>query len=266
MFGYININMDELKFKDYDKYRMYYCGVCHSLAKYGIEGRMTLSYDMTFLAILLSSLYEDGTEPVKKRCLPHPIKCHGAIINQYTEYAAAMNVLLTYFKLKDDWYDDKNVKSNALAGILTRAYKKARKQYPKQAGIIEDAIARQNLYERSGVTSVDEAANPSGELLAGVFDMKQDEWQNYLRKMGFFLGKYVYILDAYDDLERDIKKNNFNPLKDFRNDENFSEKCREMLVMMAAESAKAFEALPILENVDILRNVLYYGIWNKFKQ
>ena len=180
MFGYITIHKDEMKFKDYDKYRAYYCGVCHSLGKFGIAGQMTLSYDMTFLAILLSSLYEDETKMVKKRCVPHPINSHCAIINEYTDYAAAMNVLLTYYKLKDDWHDEKSVKSNTLAGLLSSAFKKAKKMYPRQARIIEDAISRQNIFGSSGVATIDESANPTGELLAGVFVMKQDEWQNYI--------------------------------------------------------------------------------------
>ena len=82
--------------------------------------------------------------------------------------------------------------------------------------------------------------------------------------MGFFLGKYIYIMDAYDDLEKDIKKKNYNPLISLRNEENFTERCKDMLTLMAAESSRAFESLPILENVDILRNILYAGIWNKF--
>ena len=264
MFGYITIHKDEMKFKDYDKYRAYYCGVCHSLAKFGFTGQMTLSYDMTFLAILLSSLYEDETEMVKKRCVPHPINRHCAIINEYTDYAAAMNVLLTYYKLKDDWHDDKSVKANALAGLLTSAFKKAKKMYPRQAQIIKEAIDRQNVFESSGVATIDEAANPTGELLAAVFVMKQDEWQNYLSRMGFFLGKYIYIMDAYDDLEKDIKKKRYNPLISIRNEENFVERCKDMLTLLAAESSRAFESMPILDNEDILRNILYAGIWNKF--
>ena len=264
MFGYITIHKDELKIKDFDKYRSYYCGVCHSLKKFGFAGQMTLSYDMTFLAILLSSLYEDETEAVKKRCVPHPIKSHYAIVNQYTDYAAAMNVLLTYYKLKDDWNDEKSLKSNTLAGMLSRAYKKARDLYPEQARIIEEAIAKQNAYEKSRGSSIDEAATPTGELLAGVFIMKPDEWKNYLRRMGFFLGKYIYILDAYDDLDKDIKKNNYNPLIPIHKEEGFRDRCKDMLTLMAAESTRAFESLPILDNVDILRNILYSGIWNKF--
>jgi hypothetical protein len=82
--------------------------------------------------------------------------------------------------------------------------------------------------------------------------------------MGFFLGKFIYVMDAYDDLQKDIKKNNYNPLKADANREDFKEYCKNILMTYAAESAKYFERLPILENADILRNIVYAGIWSRF--
>lgn len=266
MFGYITINKDELKIKDYNKYKAFYCGLCHSLKQeYGISGQMTLSYDMTFLGILLSSLYEDDTETVMRRCIPHPVKKHGAISNEYTDYAAAMNVLLTYYKLKDDWEDEKSIRSNTLAGLLKRAFKKAAGKYPRQSEIIAACISKQRELEQNIKISIDEAATPTGEMLAEIFDMKQDVWSGHLKKMGFYLGKYIYILDAYDDIEKDIKNKNFNPLIQYRSESDFCERCEQMLTAVAAESSKAFERMPILDNTDILRNILYAGIWSKFK-
>lgn len=267
MFGYVTVDKEELKIKDYNKYRSFYCGLCHSLKKqYGICGQMTLSYDMTFLGILLSSLYEDETEAVKRRCIPHPVKSHEAISNQYTDYAAAMNVLLTYYKLKDDWEDDRSIKSKTLANILSRAFKKASAAYPRQAEVIAQCIDMQHECEKNNNISIDEVSAPTGKMLAELFDMKQDEWSKYLRQIGFYLGKYIYILDAYDDIERDIKKNNFNPLIQYNSEPDFCERCEQMLIIVAAECSKAFERMPILDNADILRNILYSGIWNKFKR
>ena len=198
MFGYINVDKGELKFKEFDIYRSFYCGVCKSLGKnYGIAGQMTLSYDMTFVAIVLSSLYEDETPPRKARCVPHPIVPHMELVNQYTDYAAAMNVLLTYYKLKDDWVDDRSLKSNAFAGILRRAFKKAAKKFPRQAKAIEEAIRLQTEYEAREEYDIDTITAPTGMMLEEIFDMKQDEWQRSLRRMGLFLGKYIYMLDAY---------------------------------------------------------------------
>lgn len=273
MFGYVTINKDELKIKDYRKYQSYYCGVCRSLARnYGLTGRMTLTYDMTFLALLLGSLYEDRTKPIMKRCVPHPVKPHEEICNEYTDYAAAMNVMLSYYKLKDDWEDEKSVKGAAFAGILKRAYKKAARRYPAQARAIRRYIKNQHRCEESCEKSADTAACPTGEMLADIFDMKGGVWQRDLRRMGFFLGKFIYIMDAFDDLEEDIRHNNYNPLRisyTGRTAEErraFDRECREMLTMFAAQSSMAFEALPVLDNADILRNILYSGIWSKFNR
>ena len=196
MFGYINVDKGELKFKEFDIYRSFYCGVCKSLGKnYGIAGQMTLSYDMTFVAIVLSSLYEDETPPRKARCVPHPIVPHMELVNQYTDYAAAMNVLLTYYKLKDDWVDDRSLKSNAFAGILRRAFKKAAKKFPRQAKAIEEAIRLQTEYEAREEYDIDTITAPTGMMLEEIFDMKQDEWQRSLRRMGPCISEGVQIFE-----------------------------------------------------------------------
>ncbi len=273
MFGYVTVNKDELKIKDYRRYQSYYCGECSSLERgYGMSERMTLTYDMTFLALLLGSLYEDGTKPRMRRCVPHPVKPHEEICNEYTDYAAAMNIMLSYYKLKDDWEDERSFKGKAFAGILKRAYRKASHRYPRQARAVRRYIKKQRACEASGEKSADIAACPTGEMLAELFDMKGGVWQRDLRRMGFFLGKFIYIMDAFDDLEEDIRHNNYNPLRikytggSAMERGEFNRECREMLTMFAAQSSMAFEALPILANADILRNILYSGIWSKFNR
>ena len=267
MFGYITIFKDELKIKDYNMYKSYYCGLCHSLGEnFGMSGRMTLSYDMTFLAIVLSALYEDNPEAVKRRCIPHPVKTHEARSNQYTDYAAAMNVMLTYYKLKDDWEDEGSLKKNALSGLLKRAFKKANKQYPRQARAIEEYIKSQHEIEKNNEKSIDIAATPTGKMLGELFVFREDEWQQPMRRFGFYLGKFIYMMDAFDDIEKDIKKNNYNPLLAEYDKEGFEKSFHDDLTLIASQSARAFESLPILENSDILRNILYVGIWCRFNQ
>lgn len=267
MFGYITVNKDELKIKDYRKYRAFYCGVCHSLGEnYGIFGQMTLTYDMTFTAIILSALYEDATAPVMHRCIPHPVKKHEALYNEYTDYAAAVNIMLTYYKLKDDWEDERKLKSNAYAGIIRKAFNKASKRYPRQAEAIRTYISEQRQCEMSHESSPDAAAGPTGRMLAEIFDYRQDEWSAGLRRMGFHLGKYIYLMDAFDDIERDIRKDNYNPLVKDSQDAGFEENVRSMAVAYAAEAARAFESLPVLDNADIIRNIIYSGIWSGFNK
>ena len=267
MFGYITVHKEELKIKDYDRYRAYYCGVCHSLNHtYGITGMVTLSYDMTFLAIFLSSLYEDDTAQMKERCIAHPVKSHNAIFNEYTDYAAAMNVLLTYYKLKDDWEDEKKITSAAFSGMLKRAGRKAASKYPRQAEAIEEYIAKQRHIECENESSIDKASAPTAVMLAILFDYKQDFWKDNTAKLGFYMGKFIYVMDAFDDVFKDFKKQCYNPLIPMKDCENFNSQCKDMLMMYASEAARAFEALPILDNADILRNIIYSGIWTRYNK
>ena len=98
-----------------------------------------------------------------------------------------------------------------------------------------------------------------------VFLYKEDEWKQTLSRMGFFLGKYIYIIDAYEDIEKDLKKGNYNPFSEIYQNEDFDDFVNQILTMMISECAREFEELPIIEDVDILRNILYSGVWAKFQ-
>ena len=231
-----------------------------------MSGRMTLTYDMTFMAIVLSALYEDSTVPAMHRCIPHPVRKHEALYNEYTDYAAAVNIMLTYYKLKDDWEDERKIKSNAFAALIKSAFNKAKSLYPRQALAIETYIAEQKECENLKTESPDIAAGPTGRMLAGIFDYRQDEWSENLRRMGFYLGKYIYIMDAFDDLERDIRKDNYNPFAGVSESPSLENDVRQIEIAYASEAAKAFEALPVLDNADIIRNIIYSGIWSGFNK
>ena len=101
--------------------------------------------------------------------------------------------------------------------------------------------------------------------MSELFLYKEDEWKQTLSRMGFFLGKYIYIIDAYEDIEKDLKKGNYNPFKEIYKNEDFDNFVERILTMMISECAMEFENLPIIEDVDILRNILYSGVWAKFK-
>lgn len=111
MFGYIIVNKPEMKFKEFDVYHGYYCGLCRKLKEhYGAAGQMTLSYDMTFVIMVLSSLYEPETIDGETKCIAHPLQKHLTKINEITDYVAHMNVLFTYYKCQDDWNDERKYK------------------------------------------------------------------------------------------------------------------------------------------------------------
>ncbi len=265
MFGYVNVNKPELKMKDFYKYKAYYCGLCKTLnSKYGRFGQMTLSYDMTFLILLLTSLYESNTSKEQNRCIIHPVKKHDTLYNEFTEYVADMNIALSYHHLMDDWQDEKSVAGLAGAKMLKHSYQKINKNYPRQCKEISESLNHLAECEKNGETNIDLVSRCFGELMSGLFAYKEDIWEESLRKIGFYLGKYIYILDAYDDLEKDSKNESYNPLIPISKNETFKEDCRNMLTMMMADCTREFEKLPCLLDVDILRNILYDGVWTKF--
>ncbi len=266
MFGYVNVYKPELKMKDFYQYKAYYCGLCKTLKdKFGRFGQMTLSYDMTFLILLLTSLYEAETEKLQNRCLVHPVKMHDTLVNEITEYVADMNIALTYHHLRDDWKDEKNIAGLAGAVFLKRAYKRIEKQYPRQCNMITVSLKRLQECEERSETDIDLVSGCFGDLMGELFLYREDRWQDTLRRMGFFLGKYIYILDAYDDLEKDEKHKSYNPFRFVEKREGFEEKIRQYLTMMMAECTREFEKLPCLWDVDILHNILYDGVWTRFE-
>lgn len=266
MFGYIVVNKPEMKFREFAVYRSYYCGLCQTLKeKYGRTGQMTLSYDMTFLVMLLTGLYEPETETGEARCIAHPFEKHPTNRNEYSEYAADVNMILTYYKCMDDWLDEKKIGRYLFAAMLRKKHNRIAEKYPEKVLCVYDRLEKIHQCEKEKNSSIDGVAGHFGEIMAELFVYKDDEWADSLRKIGFYLGKYIYLLDAYDDIEKDLKKGNYNPFAGMYESEHFEEDVKQILTMMMAECSREFETLPILWNVDILRNILYAGVWTRFE-
>ncbi len=266
MFGYIVINKAEMKFKDYDMYHSYYCGLCKRLkACYGRRGQMTLSFDMTFLIVLLTGLYEPETTLETVSCIAHPLEKHQARTNIFTDYAAAMNLVLSYYKCKDDWHDEGHRKSYLAARVLHSKMTAVKNQFPEKVSRIAATLKKLSFYEQEQEMNLDKMAGLFGDIMAEIFAYRKDEWEISLRKAGFFLGKFIYLMDAYEDVEKDIKSGSYNPLKTaFQTDDDFAENCKQLLTLMIAECSREFEKLPILLHADILRNILYSGVWCRY--
>lgn len=266
MFGYIAINKAEMKFKDYDMYHSYYCGLCKCLKEgYGRMGQMTLSYDMTFLILLLTGLYEPETTVETVNCIAHPLEKHTARINLYTDYTAAMNVILSYYKCKDDWNDEHKKKSYLAAKVLKPTAFRITEKYSEKTAHISSDLQKLAYYEKLDEADIDKMAGLFGNIMAEIFAFHKDEWEISLRKIGFFLGKFIYLMDAYEDVEKDIKNDSYNPLKEsFQTNKDFAQDCRQLLTLMMAECSREFEKLPILLHADILRNILYSGVWCRY--
>lgn len=267
MFGYVTVHKPEMKMKEYYKYKAYYCGLCKVLReKYGFLGQMTLTYDMTFLVVLLTSLYECKGSLIEQRCMVHPVQKQKMLTNEITEYAADMNLILTYFKLLDDWQDERSKKSLVGLRALHATYKQLEKKYEKKCRVIRRCLRQLKACEEREEESLDIVSRYFGELMSELFVYKQDVWEHSLRRMGFYLGKFIYIVDAYDDLEDDIEKDNYNVLMSLCVEEDFDQRCREMLNYILAECTAKFEKLPCIEDAEILRNILYAGVWEKFEK
>lgn len=267
MFGYITTNMEEMKMKDYGKYHAFYCGICQDLKEYhGQIFRLSLTYDMTFLAVLLNGLYESEKTERKYRCAAHPFHTHLAYRNEITAYAADMNILLSYYNYLDDWQDEKKKIPLAIAACLKKEVKNIQEKYPRQAGAVERYMEKLKLCEKENSQDLDRASGDTGELFGEIFVWKQDHWEATLRRIGFGIGKFIYLMDAYEDVEKDRRKNNYNPWETISEEPDFPEFAEQILTMIIAETSREFEKLPIVEYVDILRNILYSGIWNKYNK
>lgn len=265
MFGYVTVNRPELKFKEFALYRSYYCGLCDVLReRFGPVGQFTLTYDMTFLVMLLTSLYEPHTEKKEFRCRVHPVKACRGRVNEITEYAADIEVILAYYKCIDDWNDERRFSRLAVSKLLESPCRAASGRQPAKAAAIRKGLKKLYVCEASGDTDLDRAAGLFGEIVAEIFDMRGDVWSQTLREMGFYLGKFIYLMDAYEDLEKDRERGNYNPLLRFSDSSGFDKRCEQLLSLMMARCCRAFEILPVVRYSSVLRNILYSGVWTRF--
>lgn len=265
MFGYVLVNKPELKIKEFDIYRSYYCGLCRALQKrHGLAGRMTLNYDMTFLIMILSDLYDVKEGCDCRRCILHPLEKRDCRKNEVTDYCADMCVLLSYYKCKDDWKDEHKLRARVAMLLLSRKAKRVAARYPEKAEFIEKKMNMLDIVENAKNVPVDKVAKVFGEVMAELFVYKDDFWKDELYKLGFYLGKFIYLLDAYEDIEQDIKTGDYNPFKQLYGGEGFDDQVLNLLLLMIGECTDAFERLPLVENVEILRNILYSGVWVRY--
>lgn len=266
MFGYIHANAKELTEENKITYQAYYCGLCQQLKENcGKKGQMLLNYDMTFLIILLSGLYElENTHQVYS-CVRHPGNRQNVWINDATRYAADMNILLSYHNSLDDWRDEHSMTKKVVAKALHADYVRIGEQYPRQLAALENYLEKLAAAEERQETNIDLVAGLTGQMLAEIFDWHCDEWSEELRCFGFYMGKFIYLMDAYEDCEKDQKDKRYNILSYVAGGEEYEIYCRQLLTSMMAECAKSFERLPILQHADILRNVLYSGVWTRYE-
>ena len=267
MFGYVRIRKSELKIKDYELYHGVYCGLCGVLKrKYGFLGQVTLTYDMTFLILLLSSVYDIPMKKRTERCMVHPGRKHLSLENEVTEYAAHLNLLLAYYHFQDDSKDEKSKKAWLGEKLYYGKQKRAIRYVTKKQEFMEECLLTLSELENQQENDIRKLADCFGKLLAGLFDYRQEGMSSYLKDLGYHLGRFIYIMDAYDDLEEDGKKGCFNPFLTRSRQEDFDKWVEGMLLDEMAAAGAVFQKLPCLEYADILGNILYAGVWNRYDE
>lgn len=261
MFGYVTANWKELSGEQQDRYGAIYCGICRRIhVQSGNAARLGLSYDMAFLAALLMSLYEPEERTGKNACLMHPVKRRPWVDNDIIRYCADMNVALAYYNCLDDWQDDRKLSAKVLADLFGKQYPAIEARYPRQCGAIRDCIARLSELEKANCPNPDEPAGVFGELMAELMVYKEDLWSPTLRQLGQALGRFIYLLDAAMDFDKDEKKGKYNPYLAMGIGKDPA-RWEEYLVLTMGRCTQAFEKLPLVQDKALLDNILYSGVW-----
>lgn len=264
MFGYLTASVQQLTEEQALRYKSFYCGVCISLKhRHGQLSRLTLNYDLSFLVLLLSSLYEPEESAEESCCVVHPLKKQSMRFNEMSDYAADMNLMLAYLKCMDNWKDDGSLLSLAEAAALKRSYEKLEEQYPRQHQAMKDSLDALHYLEEHRIEDADAAASSFGALMGEILVYREDRWSDTLRAMGMALGRFIYIMDAVMDLDADTRKNSYNPFRRYYGLDNL-DRFRDILKMLLAECVYHFDKLPLVQDVDILKNILCLGLWQKF--
>lgn len=276
MFGYVKPCRMELKIKDYEKFKAYYCGLCIAIKKnYGNILRLTLNYDMTFLAVLLDGLNDKKITYVKKSCILHPVKKRIiAVNNNALNYASFLDIILSYYKTADDIHDDKKISS-----FVFSLFFKSKMKYISNddaSKYVSNKISALSRLEKSQEDlSLDDFSNPFAELTAYIISEqgKSEQYYNDLKNLGYHLGRWIYIMDALDDLENDMAKNKFNAINKALNKDNLpfkefldsvSKRLEFTILNLSSSILGAYKKLPIKKNSDLIYNILQYGLMETY--
>ncbi|MCQ2454771.1 MAG: DUF5685 family protein [Clostridia bacterium] len=266
MFGYVKISKGELKIKEYDTYKAVYCSLCKRLGKnYGFLSRLTLSYDFTFLALLNMSLKEKCEGYKLGRCAFNPIKkCNYCIDTDFLEMPSAAAIIMLYYKILDNISDEKGLKKLGfmlIKPIYKRAYNKAKKSYPEISEIISEYIRAQYELEKSKCLSIDEICDPTAKALSEILAFCSDDanQKRILERLGYCLGKYIYLMDAFCDFPQDKQNGNYNIINLLDGEDSF-DRIEKQIYYCINEAAKAFELLSVKRYKTILGNIIYLGL------
>lgn len=254
MFGYVTADHTSLSKTAKADYKAAYCGVCRALAKrYGAFARFMLSFDTTFLSIVLWSL-SDNIACTAARCPYHPFSKRRCISGDIADYAADVTVLLTCLNLEDDINDNGSVRAKLLLRVLAKPFEKAKEYRPELTFKIKTQLAKLSNAEKACASNPDTPADIFGTLLGEVF-----AYDPRAQKFGFHLGRFIYLCDAACDFKSDIKHGRYNPFFTYRTSE-----FEGILISVITDCLDSYDTLPVKYNNELIENVLTRGIWLKF--
>ncbi len=278
MFGYIRPQKSELLVKDYDAYRAVYCSLCRQLGKsYGFCASLILSYDSTFYAILAMSVRGECNSYKKGRCKVNPTKrCdYCSSRSKSLEDAAALSIAAFYYKLEDDRRDEGFFKRLAVRLVKPFAKRWRKKMikygYSDFDMLFSDMLKNQLEAEQDSACSVDRAAEPTAKALAQAARMLSngESQRRVLESLGYYLGKWIYLMDAADDLEDDLKRGGFNPFINHLSldsepvedlDAAVYERINEIINENAFMLLSSFNLIELMGNRRILENIVTLGV------
>ncbi len=266
MFGYVTANFRELTKEEKKRYNAIYCGICRRIRiQSGQTARLGLSYDMAFLAALLMSLYEPEEESGSRACALHPLQPRPWVDNPCVQYAADMNVALSYYNCLDDWQDDGRKAAKLLADRLGKQLPAIEERYPRQCSAIRGCIARLSELETENCPNPDLGAACFGALMGELLTYKEDIWAPALGQMGQALGRFIYLLDAAVDYDKDQKQGKYNPYLAMGTGKDWA-RWEEYLVLTMGRCTENFEKLPLVQDKALLDNILYSGVWVNYRR
>lgn len=277
MFGYIRLYKPESKLREYEYYRAAYCGLCRSLGRCtGHCSRMMLSYDMTFMALVRLTLSEIKPTVGRGRCAVHPLRRRpmvkpprGSEEEKVFSLCACATVLLSYHKLRDDLADERGgrrFRAAVLRPLVAPLRRRAGKSYAALEGLICEHLVALSEWERSDGTSIDRPAEIFGKLMSDILSYGlEGTSERIAAEIGFHIGKWVYLADAADDYDEDVKKGRYNPLIRAYGDTFGQAERQSLLTAMTAELCAAERGFDLLNYPDadmegVIKNIIYLGM------
>ncbi|MDY6367009.1 MAG: DUF5685 family protein [Clostridia bacterium] len=274
MFGYVRTNIPNLYVKDVVLYKSMYCGLCKSMGKTcGNLSRFTLNYDLTFLSIFCHNVLGKDVKIKKQRCIIHWFVRRPVVEqDEITNKIAALNIILAYYKLSDDVIDEG--KGKIKRKIFNKAYKRARRKEPRLDAIVKGNYKALREYEKTGGDSVDMSADPFGKMLQSCAgELLGEKATEQVKRLFYNIGKWIYLIDAVDDFDKDKRKNTFNVFVNLYGDV----KDKKMLIKEKSFELQSFFGQILSDintlsneinynfNSDLIKNILCDGLWLQTK-